>query len=199
MDGLGNIMQGKYTKGSGKESPVRVPKVGAKREGKVTAEERKELLSRDKVNIHKQSIDKSEINDIISLRGEPFHVFHNHGSGETFSLTDIQSFVDINNALSITAVGNNGNNYCLSRLTDNKPNAYGFFLRNKSRTTIYSVNDVNISLAKLSDSIEREKLKPVIEKLSDEQKADLARAIISQIYKCLKGGAKYGFKYTEPS
>ena len=131
--------------------------------------------------------------------GEPFHVFHNHGSGETFSLTDIQSFVDINNALSITAVGNNGNNYCLSRLPDNKPNAYGFFLRNKSRTTIYSVNDVNISLAKLSDSIEREKLKPVIEKLSDEQKADLARAIISQIYKCLKGGAKYGFKYTEPS
>lgn len=51
VDGLGNIMQGKYTKGSGKPSPVSVPKVGAKREGKVTAEERKELLSRDKVNL----------------------------------------------------------------------------------------------------------------------------------------------------
>lgn len=51
VDGLGNIMQGKYTKGSGKPSPVSVPKVGAKREGKVTAEERRELLSRNKVDI----------------------------------------------------------------------------------------------------------------------------------------------------
>ena len=50
-DGLGNIMQGKYTKGSGKPSPVSVPPVGAKVTDKVTAEERKELLSRDKVDI----------------------------------------------------------------------------------------------------------------------------------------------------
>lgn len=50
-DGLGNIMQGKYTKGSGKPSPVSVPPVGAKVTNKVTAEERKELLSRDKVSI----------------------------------------------------------------------------------------------------------------------------------------------------
>lgn len=70
VDGLGNIMQGKYTKGSGKESPVSVPPVGAKVTDKVTAEERNELLSRDKVDIHKQSIDKSEINDIISLRDD---------------------------------------------------------------------------------------------------------------------------------
>lgn len=49
VDGLGNIMQGKYTGGSGKESPVSVPKVGAKREGKVTAEERTELLSKGKM------------------------------------------------------------------------------------------------------------------------------------------------------
>ena len=50
-DGLGNIMQGKYTGGSGKESPARVPPVGAKVTNKVTAEERNELLSRDKVDI----------------------------------------------------------------------------------------------------------------------------------------------------
>lgn len=50
-DGLGNIMQGKYTKGSGKPSPVQVPAVGAKVVDKITAEERKELLSRNKVDI----------------------------------------------------------------------------------------------------------------------------------------------------
>lgn len=54
-DGLGNIMQGKYTKGSGKPSPVSVPPVGAKVTNKVTAEERKELLSRNPVDISEKS------------------------------------------------------------------------------------------------------------------------------------------------
>lgn len=44
VDGLGNIMQGKYTGGSGKESPVRVPPVGAKRGTPVQDAERAELL-----------------------------------------------------------------------------------------------------------------------------------------------------------
>lgn len=64
-DGLGNIMQGKYTKGSGKESPVSVPAVGAKVAGKVTAEERKELLSRNAVDVHNSSVDKSGGSDKI--------------------------------------------------------------------------------------------------------------------------------------
>lgn len=48
IDGLGNIGQGKYTGGSGKKSPVQVPPVGAKVTGKVTEQERRELLSRKK-------------------------------------------------------------------------------------------------------------------------------------------------------
>lgn len=68
-DGLGNIMQGKYTKGSGKPSPVQVPAVGAKVTNKVTAEERKELLSRNPVNVHNSSVDKSGESGIISGRG----------------------------------------------------------------------------------------------------------------------------------
>ena len=44
VDGLGNIMQGKYTGGSGKESPVKVPPVGAKRGTPVQDAERSELL-----------------------------------------------------------------------------------------------------------------------------------------------------------
>lgn len=54
-DGLGNIMQGKYTKGSVKPSPVQVPAVGAKVTDKVTAEERNELLSRNPVDISEKS------------------------------------------------------------------------------------------------------------------------------------------------
>ena len=66
-DGLGNIMQGKYTKGSGKPSPVSVPAVGAKVTDKVTAEERKELLSRNPVNVHNSSVDKSGESGIIEV------------------------------------------------------------------------------------------------------------------------------------
>jgi len=46
VDGLGNIGQGKYTGGSGKGSPVKVPPVGSKVTDKVTAEERRELLTK---------------------------------------------------------------------------------------------------------------------------------------------------------
>ena len=69
-DGLGNIMEGKTEGGSGKESPIKVPPVGAKVNSKVTPEERKELLSRDKVDIHNSSIDKSAKNGIIEEREE---------------------------------------------------------------------------------------------------------------------------------
>lgn len=44
IDGLGNIGQGKYTGGSGKPSPIKIPPVGAKAKGKVTDQERLELL-----------------------------------------------------------------------------------------------------------------------------------------------------------
>lgn len=48
-DGLGTkLMQGKTEGGSGKESPVKVPAVGAHVTDTVTAEERKELLTRKK-------------------------------------------------------------------------------------------------------------------------------------------------------
>ena len=53
IDGLGNIMQGKFTGGTGAPSPIKVPKVGAKVIDKVTDEERKELLSKGKVDIGK--------------------------------------------------------------------------------------------------------------------------------------------------
>jgi hypothetical protein len=70
-DGLGNIMQGKYTKGSGKPSPVRVPPVGAKVTDKVTAEERKELLSRNPVNVHNSSVDNGGESGIIEVKKNP--------------------------------------------------------------------------------------------------------------------------------
>lgn len=67
-DGLGNIMQGKYTGGSGKESPISVPPVGAKVTNKVTAEERKELLSRNKVDISDNAKTTKAAENPVELR-----------------------------------------------------------------------------------------------------------------------------------
>ncbi|MBQ9898548.1 MAG: phage minor capsid protein [Ruminococcus sp.] len=64
-DGLGSIMKGNTEGGSGKESPVSVPPVGAHVTNKVTAEERKELLSQNKVDIHNMAVDKNQNNDIM--------------------------------------------------------------------------------------------------------------------------------------
>lgn len=79
-DGLGNIMQGKYTKGSGKPSPVSVPPVGTKVTDKVTAEERKELLSRNPVNVHNSSVDKSGGSGIIEARELDSLIVSNNGT-----------------------------------------------------------------------------------------------------------------------
>lgn len=70
-DGLGSIMKGNTEGGSGKESPVKVPAVGAHVTDKVTAEERKELLSQNKVDIHNSTVDKSAKSGIIRENSKP--------------------------------------------------------------------------------------------------------------------------------
>ena len=69
-DGLGNIMQGKTEGGSGKPSPVKVPPVGAK----VTAEERRELLSQNSVDISEKSgiIKSGAVSGALDYEGEDY-------------------------------------------------------------------------------------------------------------------------------
>lgn len=50
-DGLGNIMQGKTTGGSGAESPIKVPAIGSRVNDTITPAERKELLSQNPLDI----------------------------------------------------------------------------------------------------------------------------------------------------
>lgn len=69
-DGLGNIMQGKYTKGSGKPSPVQVPAVGAKVTDKVTAEERKELLSRDRITLNSSEKENDKFSERSKVKSD---------------------------------------------------------------------------------------------------------------------------------
>ncbi len=135
----------------------------------------------------------------IDNPGVPFHAIHNHGSGETLSFTDMRNFVNNPASLSITAVGNTGSVYSLARSENSDSLGYGYFLHNKSKTVIFSANGVNFTLEKIADKHTREDLKPIVDAFSAEQRKALAEAILSQIEKCLRGGAKYGFQYTKIS
>ena len=65
--------KGKDTGGSGKESPVSVPPVGAEVNDRVASAERTELLSRNPVDIHNSSIDNSGGSGIIELGSEAMY------------------------------------------------------------------------------------------------------------------------------
>lgn len=69
VDGLGNIGQGKYTGGSNKPSPISVPPVGVKVKDRVTADEKKELLFKDKADID----EKAKTTKTLSVYEERTH------------------------------------------------------------------------------------------------------------------------------
>lgn len=133
----------------------------------------------------------------IQNPGVPFHVFHNHASGETLSYADMRGFVNNSSLLSITATGNTGSVYSLARTKQSDSFGFGCFLRNKSKAVIFSAEETDFTLEKIVDEETRKSLKLIVDKLQPEQRKELADAILSQTEKCLKGGAKYGFKYTE--
>ena len=49
----------------------------------------------------------------IDNPGVPYHAFHNHGSGSTFSFSDLLNFSERENMCSLSAVGNNGKTFLL--------------------------------------------------------------------------------------
>lgn len=133
----------------------------------------------------------------IQNPGIPFHAFHNHGSGETLSYSDIRCIVNNSSCLSITATGNTGKVYSLMKTEQSDSFGYGCFLRNKSKNVIFSAGESDFTLEKIADEETRKELMLIADKLQPEQKTALADAILSQTEKCLKGGAKYGYKYSE--
>lgn len=124
-----------------------------------------------------------------------FHAFHNHGSGGTFSFTDLIHFSECSNMLSFAAVGNNGNLYHISRTENSDDDGYHFFLLQKSKEVIYINNNIEFTLGAISDSEKCEKLKKVVSNFSDTEREELRKAIENKSLECIKGGEKYGFQY----
>lgn len=125
----------------------------------------------------------------------PFHAFHNHGSGETFSYTDLICLVNTTNMLSLTAVGNNGNIFNILKSSNRNDLGYRAFLRQQSSEIFFSANNVDFTLDLLTSLSRFEEAKSAIGKLSVSQIEELKKSLIIQTEKCIMGGEPYGFIY----
>lgn len=131
----------------------------------------------------------------LSNPNVPFHAFHNHGSGETFSYTDLICFVNSNNMLSLTAVGNNGNVFNISKKSNRNDFGYRVFLRQQSSEIFFSANNADFTLDLLTNASRFEEAKLAISNLNISQIEELKKSLIIQTEKCIRGGEIYGFIY----
>ena len=125
----------------------------------------------------------------------PYHAFHNHGSGETFSYSDIYIFSKRYNMISFTAVGNTGSKFVLCRNKRSDNIGYSVFLESKAREIIYSANGTNFTYEMIDEIQRGKKNGDIIKSLSQKQISELKKAMIKMSEECLKGGSKYGIKY----
>lgn len=124
-----------------------------------------------------------------------YHAFHNHGSSLTFSVFDIKHFSVVDNMLSVTAVGNTGNQFVLVKCNDY--DKYGFiaFVVEKTKEPLYIFNDIIISLESLYDKSISTMIRETIDSLNKEQFAELRNRVTQKCIEIAEGGADYGVKY----
>lgn len=117
----------------------------------------------------------------------PYHAIHNHPSDETFSLEDLMNFARKNKMLSITAVGNNGSVYSISKTTDNNSKLFMDFLINKQSKQIFDIDNKKYSYIDI--------LRGKLDISALEQNVNLKEDIRRFVLKCIEGGEQYGFRY----
>ena len=124
----------------------------------------------------------------IDNPNQPYHGFYNHPSGNTLSPDDVMNFTRHDKMLSMSAVGNDGRVYCLSKTHRANSAGYRLFMRDQCRQKRflgkYSYFDV---ASKTFDA----------GKLTKEERATLQNQLSSFCESCASGGAFYGFKYTK--
>ena len=127
--------------------------------------------------------------------GIPFHAFHNHGSNETFSVTDMMKLSDVDNMLSLTVAGNLGNNYLLSKTSKFDKFGYKDYLSSKSKEVFFSYNDFDFSFESMSDKSQRDKLNEALAALNSEQISKLKSSMVKKCEEIAEGGKVYGVEY----
>lgn len=127
----------------------------------------------------------------------PYHAFHNHGSDETFSYTDLLGFANRNNMLSLTAQGNLGSKYVISTTSNSDKIGFRNFLNTISKDVIFKTQDQEITLGWIYDKNNKYQINQLICSLDSEQIKRLQKAVLDKTNECLKGAESFGIKYTK--
>ena len=116
----------------------------------------------------------------------PYHAFHNHASGQTFSVEDLINMTNRPQQLSLSATGNNSSVYSMIKTQKANDTAYNNFLTK-------SINDKSIFGG--FSYLDLRKGKVDISIFSEKQIENLKSKIIQFSSNCAKEGEKYGYRY----
>ena len=116
----------------------------------------------------------------------PYHAFHNHASGQTFSVEDLINMTNRPQQLSLSATGNNSSVYSIIKTQKANDTAYNNFLTK-------SINDKSIFGG--FSYLDLRKGKVDISIFSEKQIENLKSKIIQFSSNCAKEGEKYGYRY----
>ena len=135
-------------------------------------------------------IDMEQIGDILLGKKESvrlpwcdeYHIaLHNHPSGETFGISDIMRFSKEDSMFAITAVGNNGKVYFISKtMLFNKEEFYQYIIQYLNNTELFKGKKYT------------EMNKEFINTLTDEEREELKKALINFSEKLIEGGVANG-------
>ena len=128
----------------------------------------------------------------ISYPGVPFHGFHNHGSDETFSLTDLIGFASADDMLSVTATGNRGSIYLVKRTKSSDSEGYKQFLTDKYTEPFCKIKNTDITIKMTKD---KSTWDAFYKGLTASEKEHFMDELTRFGKECAEGGEKYGFKY----
>ena len=127
----------------------------------------------------------------IDNPGIPYHAFHNHGSGQTFSYPDLLGFVRQDNMLSLTALGNNNNQFILLSSGIQSKVHYAEYIRTKAQEALTEIDGVLITL----QNIYHQPVFDMIRQMGDKNRRLLEKLVVKKTEECLVGAEKHGIKY----
>ena len=140
-------------------------------------------------------LDMEQIDDIfvggVNGANIPFcsdyHIaLHNHPSGETFSIGDMKKFADTENMQILTALGNNGKVYAISKTISFDSKKFKTYLNE-------SQNNRKIFKEKTFNQINKE----FVSTLTTEEKEELKKSLIQFSEEILKEAELYGVVYNK--
>jgi SPP1 gp7 family putative phage head morphogenesis protein len=131
----------------------------------------------------------------IDNPGVFYHAFHNHGSGETFSFSDLVNFAENDEMISLTAQGNNGNKYVI--IADKNSDKWGYLalLLIMGEEVIYSVEEQEFTLNYLYGQQTRNEAQKKVDALEKQRRDELEKAVIEQTENCLSRSENYEIRY----